>query len=183
MGVDVARSGKDETVFMIIEVDDDNNIRVIEYQKESQSNLVDVVGKMGELLQKYPFETIFIDETGLGGGVVDLARKREYPVRGVMFSLKEKGNMFSNVRMIFENKKIVVPQDDKKVLYQLSYLKRAYSEDGRLKIKTEDGAKDDHADALALACFAVNFKGGWYYMFDKDDPRASDGKGWKAIIG
>ena len=183
MGVDVARSGKDETVFLIIEVDDDNKIKVVEYHRESQSNLVDVVGRIGELLQKYPIETVFLDETGLGGGVVDLARRRDYPIRGVVFSMQEKANMYSNIRMIFENKRIVVPQDDKKVLYQLSYLKRQYTEEGKLKVKVDEGTKDDHADALALACLAVNFGGGWYYMFDKDDPRASDGKGWKAIMG
>ena len=66
--------------------------------------------------------------------------------------------------MIFENKKIVVPQDDKRVLYQLSYLKRAYTEEGKLKVKVDEGTKDDHADALALACNAVSFGEGWYYV-------------------
>ena len=175
MGLDVARSGRDETVFMIIEVDEDSKIRVVEYHKESQSNMVDIVGRVGELMQKYPFETVFIDETGLGGGVVDLARRREYPVRGITFSLSEKSKMYSNVRMIFENKKIVVPQDDKRVLYQLSYLKRAYTEEGKLKVKVDEGTKDDHADALALACNAVSFGEGWYYI--------NHGDGWKSIMG
>jgi len=190
MGLDVARSGRDETVFMIIEVDDDNNIRVVEYQKESQSNLVDVVGRIGEFMTKYPLETIFIDETGLGGGVVDLARRREYPIRGITFSLSEKSKMYSNIRMIFENKKIVVPQDDKKLLYQLSYLKREYTEEGKLKVKVEEGTKDDHADALALACQAVNFGDGWYYVLDDDKENVTDkgkkwktGDGWKALLG
>jgi phage terminase large subunit-like protein len=175
MGLDVARSGRDETVFIVIEVDEDNKIRVVEYQKESQSNLVDIVGRIGEFMQKYPFETIFIDETGLGGGVVDLARRRDYPIRGITFSLSEKSKMYSNIRMIFENKKIVVPQDDKRVLYQLSYLKRAYTEEGKLKVKVEDGTKDDHADALALACQAVSFGDGWYYI--------ESGEGWKNMMG
>ena len=175
MGLDVARSGRDETVFIIIEVDEENKIRVVEYERESQSNLVDVTARIGELLQKYPLETVFIDETGLGGGVVDLARKREYPVRAITFSLTEKSKMYSNIRMIFENKKIVVPQDDKRVLYQLSYLKRAYTEEGRLKVKVEEGTKDDHADALALACQAVSFGDGWHYI--------ETGPGWKNLMG
>ena len=166
---------RDETVFIIIEVDEENKIRVVEYERESQSNLVDVTARIGELLQKYPLETVFIDETGLGGGVVDLARKREYPVRAITFSLTEKSKMYSNIRMIFENKKIVVPQDDKRVLYQLSYLKRAYTEEGRLKVKVEEGTKDDHADALALACQAVSFGDGWHYI--------ETGPGWKKFNG
>lgn len=175
MGLDVARSGRDETVYMIIEVDEGSNIRVVEYSKESQSNLVDIVGTVGEYMQRYPLETVFIDETGLGGGVVDLARRRDYPVRGITFSLSEKSKMYSNIRMIFENKKIVVPQDDKRVLYQLSYLKREYTEEGKLKVKVEEGTKDDHADALALACQAVSFGEGWYYM--------ETGQGWKNLMG
>ena len=78
-------------------------------------------------------------------------------------------------KFFFENKKIVVPQDDKRVLYQLSYLKRAYTEEGKLKVKVEEGTKDDHADALALACNAVSFGGGWYYV--------EHGDGWKSIMG
>ena len=184
MGLDVARSGRDETVYLIIEVDDDNKIRVVEYEKESQSNLVDVVGRIGHFLTKYPLETVYIDETGLGGGVVDLARKRDYPIRGITFSLTEKSKMYSNIRMIFENKKIVVPQDDKRVLYQLSYLKREYTEEGKLKVKVEDGTKDDHADALALACQAVSFGDGWHYLFDENDPNiCKDAKGWKILMG
>ena len=151
---------------------------MVEYQKEAQSNLVDVVGRLGDFLTKYPIEVAYVDETGLGAGVVDLARSREYPVRGITFSLSEKSKMYSNIRMIFENKKIVVPQEDKKVLYQLSYLKRDYTEEGKLKVKVDEGTKDDHADALALACNAVSFGDGWHYVLDD-----SDGKGWKNIMG
>jgi len=175
MGLDVARSGKDETVYMIIEVDEDEKVRVVEYSKESQSNLVDIVGEIGVYLQKYNLETVYIDETGLGAGVVDLARRRDYPVRGITFSLTSKSEMYKNIRMIFENKKIVVPQEDKKVLYQLSYLKREYTEEGKLKVKVEEGSKDDHADALALACNAISYGEGWYYI--------ESGEGWKNILG
>ncbi len=175
MGLDVARSGKDETVYMIIEVDEEEKVRVVEYSKESQSNLVDIVGVIGEYLQKYNLETIYIDETGLGGGVVDLARRRDYPIRGITFSLTTKSEMYKNIRMIFENKKIVVPQEDKKVLYQLSYLKREYTEEGKLKVKVEAGSKDDHADALALACNAISYGDGWYYI--------ETGEGWKNLLG
>jgi hypothetical protein len=33
------------------------------------------------------------------------------------------------------------------------------------------------------ACISVNFGDGWYYIFDKNDPKASDGEGWKALMG
>ena len=76
MGVDVARTGRDETVYTIISVDDKDNVFLESVEAESQSNVVDVAGRLGEMATQYNAETIFVDETGLGGGLLDLARKQ-----------------------------------------------------------------------------------------------------------
>ena len=46
MGVDVARSGRDETVFTITSVDERDNVFVEEVIGEAQSNVVDVAGSV-----------------------------------------------------------------------------------------------------------------------------------------
>ena len=89
MGVDIARTGRDETVFTIVGVDENDIVFVEEVIAESQSNVVDVCGRVGDLCRDYKIESVFVDETGLGGGLVDLAREQEIPVRGVVFSLQE----------------------------------------------------------------------------------------------
>ena len=145
MGVDIARTGRDETVFTIIGVDENEVVFVEDVYGEAQSNVVDVAGRIGEMVRDYKIESVFIDETGLGGGLVDLAREQELPVRGVVFSLQEKAEMYKNLRLLFENHKIKLKEINK-LVYQLSYLRREYTETGVMKIKSEE--HDDYPDSL-----------------------------------
>ena len=161
MGVDVARSGRDETVFTVIGVDQNDEVYVEDVSSEKQSNVVDVCGKIGEMVRDYRLETVFIDETGLGGGLIDLAREQDIPARGVVFSLQEKASMYKNLRLLFENHKITLKKVDKMV-YQLSYLTREYTEGGIMKIKSEE--HDDYPDSLVLACRAVTSGNQWHVL-------------------
>jgi len=161
IGVDVARSGRDETVFVVLAIDKNDVCYIVETYSEAQSNLVDVVGRMGEYYRKYRAETIYVDETGLGGGVVDLGRKQDLPIRGVMWSLQEKAKMYSDLRVLFENHRVKIKNIDK-MIYQLGYLKREYTESGQLKIKSE--VHDDYPSALVLACRAVSSGDNWHVM-------------------
>jgi len=171
MGVDVARTGRDETVFIIIAVDENENVFVVDYYAEGQSNLVDVAGKIGEYTRNplRPLEMIYVDETGLGGGLIDLCHKQDLPVRGVTFSLSEKSKIFSNVRALFENHRVKLKSLDK-LFHQLSYLRREYTEEGKMKVKTEDAnIHDDYADAFALAASSVVTGAQWHVIEMSDD--------------
>ena len=161
MGVDVARTGRDETVYTICGVDKKDAVFVELVEAESQSNVVDVCGRMNQLARDYNVETIYVDETGLGGGLIDLAREQGLPCRGVMFTLQEKATMYKNLRLLFENHKITLKTVDKMV-YQLSYLRREYTETGIMKIKSDE--HDDYPDSLVLACKAVASGDGWYVL-------------------
>lgn len=130
-------------------------------ESEPQSNVVQVAGKMHDFVRRYNLETIFVDETGLGGGLVDLAREQRLPVRGVFFSLQEKAEMYKNLRLLFENHKIKLKQINK-LVYQLSYLRREYTETGIMKIKSDE--HDDFPDSLVLACKAVDSGASWYVV-------------------
>jgi hypothetical protein len=161
MGVDVARTGRDETVYTICGVDDNDHVFVEHVEAESQSNVVDVCGRMGEFVRDYKIETVYVDETGLGGGLIDLARERGLPARGIMFTLQEKATMYKNLRLLFENKRITI-KDVSKLVYQLSYLRREYTETGIMKIKSDE--HDDYPDSLVLACRAVQGGDGWFVL-------------------
>jgi hypothetical protein len=161
MGCDVARTGRDETVYTIVGVDDNDVVFVVEIDNESQSNVVQVAGRVKEYVDKYRIETVFVDETGLGGGLVDLAREQGSPVRGVMFTLQEKAKMYGDLRMLFENHRIKL-RDAGKMIRQLSYLRREYTETGIMKIKSDE--HDDYPDSLVLACKAVAGGDSWHVM-------------------
>jgi hypothetical protein len=172
MGVDVARTGRDETVYTILAKDEEDNVFVEDVQSESQSNVVNVAGRCKELADMYRVETIFVDETGLGGGLVDLGRSNGLPMRGVIFTLQEKAVMYKNLRLLFENHRISMRQINK-VVFQLSYLRREYTETGIMKIKSDE--HDDYPDSQALACKAVQTGQGWYVL--------EVGKGLKRSLG
>lgn len=172
MGVDVARTGRDETVYSVIAVDENDHVFLEMVESESQSNVVDVAGRMGQLTRQYNIETIYVDETGLGGGLIDLTREQGLPSRGVTFTLQEKAEMYKNLRLLFENKKITLKQINKMV-YQLAYLRREYTETGIMKIKSDE--HDDYPDSLVLACRAVSSGEGWYIL--------PVGKGLKESLG
>lgn len=161
LGVDVARTGRDETVFTVISVDSDDVVSVEEIENESQSNIVQVAGRIRDFVTKYNIETVYIDETGLGGGLVDLSREQGSPVRGIIFTLQEKAKMYGDLRMLFENHRIKIKQINK-LIYQLSYLKREYTETGIMKIKSDE--HDDYPDSLVLACRAINGGDNWHVL-------------------
>lgn len=167
IGIDIARSGKDETVYIVIAVDSKNNVYVREAYSEESSTMVNVVGKAGEYARKYStqLETIYMDETGLGAGAVDLALSQNMPVRGVMFSLQEKERMYNTLVTLFENGRIKLGSQTK-LAYQLSYLQKDYTPNNNLRVVSEE--HDDFPDALALACKAVYSGDAWHLLDNKD---------------
>ena len=105
--------------------------------------------------------------------MVDLGRANGLPMRGVIFSVQEKAEMYKNLRLLFENHRIKL-KDINKLVYQLSYLRREYTETGIMKIRSDE--HDDYPDSLVLACKAINAGGGWHVMDVTDGLR-------KALFG
>jgi hypothetical protein len=160
MGVDIARTGRDETVYAIMEVDENDVGRICHLEHEGQSNVVDVAGRMEDLKDQWNVELIFVDETGLGGGLIDLAQERSLPIRGQMFSLHAKETMFKSLRVLFE--KGQVRNIGQIAVEQFSLMSREYTETGIMKIKSD--GKDDYADAIALVCLAIEHGDQWHVL-------------------
>jgi len=164
IGADIARTGLDETVLTVLAIDAQDIVYVVETISEAQSNLVDVTGRLGDLCRKYPIDTVYVDETGLGSGVVDLARRQDLPVRGIVFTLTEKSIMYKTIRTLFEKHRIRIKELGP-LTTQLSVLKAEYTDEGKLKVRTEDKkVHDDYADSFALACTAVSMDGSWHMI-------------------
>jgi len=160
MGVDIARTGRDETVYCVMEVDENGIGRICHMEHESQSNVVDVAGRMEDLVKKWNVEICYVDETGLGGGLIDLAQERSIPIRGQMFSLHAKEEMFKSLRVVFEKHQI--RNIGQTAVEQFSVMSREYTETGIMKIKSD--GKDDYADAIALVCLAISHGDQWHVL-------------------
>jgi hypothetical protein len=80
MGVDVARFGDDRSVICFRQGRDARSIVWKEYRN---LDLVQLPARVAELADRYNPDAIFVDEDGMGGGVVDRLKEMKYRVIGV----------------------------------------------------------------------------------------------------
>jgi hypothetical protein len=85
MGVDVARFGDDTTVIRLRRGRDARTIQPI---KMRGADTVQVAYRIAEVYMEHRPDAIFIDEGGVGAGVVDHCRFLKLPVLGVQFGAK-----------------------------------------------------------------------------------------------
>ncbi len=110
-------------------------------------------------LKKYNVSKFAYDKAGVGDSVkFDLKEKGilpEYKVEALTYSLPNKTDVYVNMKRLFENRLIMIP-DVSKLKEQLLGLRFEKTEGGHLKIHhAREGLHDDWADALANACFAA----------------------------
>jgi len=158
MGIDIAAEGEDVSVFYIIELPafkDKGKVRTVEIRHLSVNKPRDVVGLAVELHDKYNFEKIYTDKTGIGDGPTDWLAEivGESLVEGVRFSLQSKTDMYSNLKKLMNQQRLEIPTH-KKLIHELCELRYERTSTGGMKIHHPDGGKvhDDFPDALALAC-------------------------------
>jgi hypothetical protein len=89
LGVDVARFGDDTSVIYARQGHDARSRRpeVI----SSSLNLIQLAARVAETYRKYEAETIFVDEGGVGGGLVDILENMGLPVVGIQFGSRPDG--------------------------------------------------------------------------------------------
>jgi len=176
LSVDVARGGKDETVFCVLAYDQEGIVYVIEAKGYSSNTIVETVNTVQEYLNRYKglIDTVYMDQTGLGVGAVEMAVQRDMPVRGVTFSLQEKEKLYNNLVMLFENGKIKLGDGgfDGKLAFQLSYLTKSYTKNNYMRIESEE--HDDWPDALALGCKCVYSGEEWHVLDSIDEITVQD---------
>lgn len=164
LGVDVARFGSSETVFIVMK-----GSKVVEIFSYQGRDTMETAGRVKRLMDKYsiPETAVCVDDTGLGGGVVDRLHEDGWNVRGINNQSKaEDSEHFYNLsaemhwamRRMFETEAIDIPSN-RHLLSQLSGRKFKVTSKGKGQIQIESkedmkkrGLKSpDYADALALA--------------------------------
>lgn len=154
-GCDVARFGQDSSVIIICEKHFiENIIRVVYIEEMKHTKTTEVVGKLILLNNTFNFEKIYIDETGIGGGCVDMMSENlgVDKVEGVTFTVQSKEDIYSNLKKLMEQGRLNIPKC-KKLIFQLASLRYETMSSGHIKIHHPDKQFDDYPDALALACW------------------------------
>ncbi len=153
-GVDIARYGADESVFIVRQ-----GKKVIGIESWRKQDEVDSAGLIAKYIRQYKPVMTYLDAVGFYG-VYDML-KNDFSVTAVnvgegaennkLFANK-RAEYFSRLAKRFQNEEIDIP-DHPKLASQLAGLKYHYSEATRLLMeKKEDMEKSpDYADALMLA--------------------------------
>jgi len=168
LGVDVARFGQDSTVIVVAE-----GGTVKEVSSARGRDLVATAADVADRAARRRVDParVYVDDTGLGGGVTDILRSRGLAVRAVQFGANaekrdrfanRRAEMFWNLRRLMESGAValgpVAGSAEGRILReQLDRLRASYTDSGRLRVTGEPGllaapsTSPDHADALALA--------------------------------
>lgn len=172
IGVDVARYGDDETVFMLRH---GGRCRCIYRSLDTKPNPMTTAGRLIIAAREHGASKLYIDATGLGGPLVDRLRELDLPgmtVEGVNFGAaavdKEqfadaRAECFWNVRERMNTLELDLDPSDQDLEAEMSVLKTQYTSGGKIRIESKDsmrkrGIKSPNiADALAV-CFADAFE-------------------------
>jgi len=173
LGVDVARFGSDATVLTALHGKKQTAVKAL-IQKDTN----EIVGEIIAAQRREPLDVIVVDETGIGGGVVDVLRERQREhdsvlrnteIRGVQFGaacqgedhdkyVNLKARMFGLLRddLKASDGLSLLPEDV--YLEELPSILYAYDSRGKMRIESKDEYKKrtgrkspDYADSLALA--------------------------------
>lgn len=162
LGVDLASSGQDESVYVC--VDDEGNIFHIEHT--SDKPMTDAMGRIRELDTYYDFNKVVIDSTSLGQGVVDQVEESlGNKVEGFKFTNEKKQSLYNTLKNELQQGKLsfeyVPGKNDKagnKMVNQCLALEKSFTSTGKMRIEHPPNGHDDFSDAFALAIWAKSQK-------------------------
>jgi hypothetical protein len=160
LAVDVARFGSDRSVILRRRGDCVEDIRTFHNMDTMQ-----LTGWVVSAIEEFGPARIYVDEIGVGAGVVDRLREQGHNVRGVNVARSARqDNLFANLRAEgywrlrerFAAGRISIPQDNQ-LMGELAALRYTYDSQGRVLIESKESIRQrglpspDKADALMLA--------------------------------
>ena len=131
-------------------------VRVLEKRvKPLGTNYASIIGELRAIGRELKPRIIVLDATGVGEAPSDiLIQETGFNVEPIKFSIQSKVDIFSNLKVLFEQKRIQIP-DDKEMLNQLYMFTYEYTLSGNCKLHAPEGERDDECDALALMAWGL----------------------------
>ena len=158
--MDVARFGSDKTALCVRQGWLVESLRSFE-----RIDTMRTAGEALTLVSEQDIPAVFVDEGGLGAGVVDRLRELGAPVYGVQFGGKApqsgrfvnmRAEIFWELRRLFNEGLVAIPRDEE-LISQLLGLRYDVTSAGQVKMESKSSLRrrglrsPDKADALALA--------------------------------
>ena len=186
IGVDVARFGFDKSAICVRQGERVLSVRSFD-RMDTMRLVYEVLGTVADT----GATAVFVDEGGVGGGVVDRLRELGAPVYGVHFGgsaqrpkrfFNRRSEIFWELRRLFDLEAIAIPRDEE-LAGQLLGLRYDISSSGQVRLEGKREMRKrgmpspDKADALALAFLVPPSFGIWTgaepFLRDGPPPRAT----------
>ena len=170
VGVDVARFGFDKSAICVR-----RGQRVLSLRSFQGMDTMRLVHEILQTVEQTGAEAIFVDEGGVGGGVVDRLRELGAPVYGKHFGGKAphrtrfynmRSEFFWELRLLLNDGLVALPRDEE-LAGQLLSLRYDVSSSGQVRLQGKKEMRKrglpspDKADALALAFLVPPSLGIW----------------------
>lgn len=169
LGVDIARMGEDETVLTAVSRQNREIIRMIDLEITKKTRLTDTIDRIKRSDMRFNYKKIYIDTTGVGGGVYDVLLQDD-DVRRKIVSIENaskplepgdkrkkrilKEDLYANLLRLMEQGNIEL-FDNPEVELSLKSVQYEYGDTGRLKLF---GRYTHIAEALIRAAWCVQDK-------------------------
>ena len=165
LAVDVARFGSDSSVILKRRGQTVENIQTFRKMDTMQ-----LTGWVAAAIRECNPDRVYVDEIGVGAGVVDRLKEQGFPVRGVNVArAAQQDGVFANLRAegywrlreLFSAGQIIIPADNQ-LIGELAALRYSFDSQGRIHMESKDAMRQrglpspDKADALMLAFLAPN---------------------------
>lgn len=136
----------------------DTHLKVVYVKAEKNRSYTDFDATLLDLHRKTPLTKILVDQTGLGAPIVEHLKELGLPCEGLTLTDRVKEQIFSNLKILFEQKHIILPYHNL-LLHHLNSVLFERTRSGGFRFYHNEGSHDDLAYALALACFAAKSGG------------------------
>ena len=160
LAVDVARYGSDRSVILRR-----RGMAVEDIRTFRRLDTMQLTGWVAAAIREWGGAEVYVDEIGVGAGVVDRLKEQGFRVRGVNVArAARQDGLFANLRAegywrlreLFAAGQITIPRDHQ-LIGELAALRYSYDSQGRIQMESKEAMRQrglpspDKADALMLA--------------------------------
>jgi hypothetical protein len=131
----------------------DEKLYMVYKKCEKGKSYADFNVGLSDLYKKNNF-SLLVDETGLGNSIIEHLRELQMEVKGLQFTSRKKEELLSNLKILMETRKLVLPYDEE-MFHSLNAIEYKRNRVGNFIFEKRQHAYDDLAYALALACLAA----------------------------
>jgi hypothetical protein len=147
MGLDLARK-HDYTVAYVLDV---SRMQIVHRYRVSGLDYDLVIPQVAEVYRRYHVQSVHMDATGVGEGVVPFLRRAGLSVSEFVFSGTSKGKLIATFNSEIEHGAVQFPPEDDQLRRELKLYESKISPSGVIQYSAPKGFYDDCVIAAALA--------------------------------